>query len=189
MLTLAFVAMLGAVDSIEAVSPDPSTVLQSRESVRVRGGIAFAGQLGHSFALNKQFPGLGLSAEVGATFIDRYALAARLTFTTIGLLTSLGAGLELDLILNERFMLGVGASWSGMGGLDAPGASTLGVPVRLFFAPFQRQGTDVGRRGLSLFVEAMPALAYWNSGGYSRQPVGPNPFVISGMVGVGYAWW
>lgn len=189
MLALTLTMVLGAVDSVESAAPEAWAVMQERESVRVRGGIGFAGQFSHSFALNMQFPGLGLSAEVGATIADRYALSARLTFTTIGLLSAFGGGLEWDFIFNDRLMLGVGAMWSSMGGLDAPGASMVGVPVRFFFAPFERKWADVGRRGLSIFAEAMPALAYSHFAGLSRRAIGDNPFVISMMVGVGYAWW
>lgn len=189
MLALTLTMVLGAVDSVEGAAPEAWAVMQERESVRVRGGIGFAGQFSHSFALSMQFPGLGLSAEAGATIADRYALSARLTFTTIGLLSALGAGLEFDVIFTDRLMLGVGAMWSGVGGLDAPGASMVGVPVRFFFAPFERKWSDVGRRGLSIFAEVMPALAYFNSPGLSPRAVGTNPFVISTMVGVGYAWW
>lgn len=101
----------------------------------------------------------------------------------------LGAGADVTITLNEWLMLGVGAMWTGMGGLDAPGTSTVGLPLRLFIAPFERADGELSRGGLAFFAEVMPGLALSASRGLSRQPVLPNPLVIAAMVGVGYAWW
>ncbi len=139
------------------------------------------------FATSALAFGVGLSADAGLIFADRYAITLRLTGTFFLLLS---AGLQFEVALTERLLFGVGASWGGFGGLDAPGASFVGVPARVTWALSERERTAVARRGFALFAEVTPGFAYANSSGLARRtaPLG-IPLAIVAVVGIGYAWW
>lgn len=101
----------------------------------------------------------------------------------------LSAGLQFEVALSERVLVGIGASWGGFGGLDAPGASYVGIPARVLWMFSERERLAVGRRGFMLFAEVTPGFAYANSTGLSRTAPPGLPLAIVAVVGLGYAWW
>lgn len=157
-----------------------------REEARGRGGLSLAGSAAVGFATSAFAFGVGLSADAGLIFADRYAITLRLTGTLFLLLS---AGLQFEVALTERLLFGVGASWGGFGGLDAPSASFVGVPVRVNWALSERERTAVARRGFALFAEVTPGFAYANSSGLASRTTLGIPLSIVAVVGIGYAWW
>lgn len=77
-LSLALAALLAAAPPVEPTPrKQPPEVTRTRDSLRIRAGVSVVGQLVHSFALDMQFPGAGLSSELGVMFFDRYRPASR----------------------------------------------------------------------------------------------------------------
>ena len=145
------------------------------------------GSAGIGFATNAFAVGAGLSADLGVTIADRYAVAVRLTGTIFLLLS---AALEFEFVLSERVLFGLGASWGGFGGLDAPSASWVGLPARVTWAFWERPREAIARSGFVLFAEVTPGFGYANSRGLARTtaPLG-IPLTIVALLGIGYAWW
>lgn len=172
-------------DAVRQAEDDEISVL--RAEARGRGGIFLAGSAAVGFATSAFAFGVGLSADAGLIFADRYAITLRLTGTIFLLLS---AGLQFEMALTERLLFGVGASWGAFGGLDAPGASFVGVPARVTWAFSERERMDIARRGFALFGEVTPGFAYANSAGF-RTPAAPPgiPLAIAAVVGIGYSWW
>ncbi|MDP1918578.1 MAG: hypothetical protein Q8L14_20180 [Myxococcales bacterium] len=192
MLTLSLVLALGALPTPAEVGfavqlAEDEEIAEARAAARVRGGISLVGSNGLGFATNAFAVGGGLSADVGVTFADRYAIALRLTGTFFLLLS---AALEFEFVLSERVLFGLGASWGVFGGLDAPGASWVGLPVRVTWAFWDRPREAIARSGFALFAEVTPGFGYANSRGLSNSsaPLG-IPLTIVALVGIGYAWW
>ncbi|MDP3156667.1 MAG: hypothetical protein Q8N23_28605 [Archangium sp.] len=166
--------------------------LEVREQARVRGGIHFAvtgAVSGHAVGF-----GPGLSAELGATFADRFSAVVRGTVGTIRVSTVATIGLGLDYAFSDRWSLGIQPSIGLVGGLfygagDLPLSLAIFAPVRLVFAPLTRPGDQVVRRGLVIFLEAGPGFGLVMGSGFRRPSVGPSPFSLEAAIGVGYAVW
>lgn len=192
MLVLPLMLALGAtptpaeIDRAVQLAEDDE-IAEARAAVRGRAGISLVGNAAVGFATSAFAFGVGLSADAGLTFADRYAISLRLTGTFFLLLS---AALEFEVFLSERVMFGIGAAWGGFGGLDAPGASYLGLPARVSWAFSERPREAVARRGFALFAEVTPGFGYANSTGLggSRSAAG-IPLTIVALVGIGYAWW
>ncbi len=167
--------------------------LEVREQARVRGGIHFAvtgAVSGHAVGF-----GPGLSAELGATFADRFSAVVRATFGTILVGTVATIGLGLDYVFSDHWSLGIQPSIGGVGGVffgggDVPASITLFAPVRLVFAPFERAPGQAPRNGLVIFFEAGPGYGLVMSAGvFARPAMRPSPFSAEAAIGVGYAVW
>lgn len=192
MLLLSLVMALGAtptfgeLDGASQLARDEA-IAEARAAARGRAGISLVGNAAVGFATNAFALGVGLSADAGMTFADRYAIVLRLTGTFLGLLS---AALEFEVVLSERVMFGVGASWGVFGGLDAPGAAYIGIPARVSWAFSERPREAIARSGFVFFAELTPGFGYLNSAGYGaiRRPAGV-PLTIVALVGIGYAWW
>ena len=111
-MTLAATPTLGDIDRAVQLAEDDE-IAEARTAARVRGGISLVGSAGIGFATNAFAVGAGLSADLGVTIADRYAVAVRLTGTIFLLLS---AALEFEFVLSERVLFGLGASWGGFGG-------------------------------------------------------------------------
>ena len=192
MLMLSLVMALGAtptfgeLDGASQLARDEA-IAEARAAARGRAGISLVGSAAFGFATNAFALGIGFSADAGMTFADRYTIALHLTATAFLLLS---AALEFEVVLSERMMFGVGASLGGFGGLDAPGASYVGIPARVSWAFSERAREAIARSGFVFFAELTPGFGYVNSAGYggSRRPLGV-PLTIVALVGIGYAWW
>ena len=186
MLALGATPTFGELDGASQLARDEQ-IAEARAAARGRAGISLVGSAAVGFATNAFALGIGLSADAGMTFADRYAIVLRLTATFFGLLS---AALEFEVVLSERLMFGVGASWGVFGELDAPGASWVGLPARVTWAFSERQREEIARSGFAFFAELTPGFGYANFAGYggSRRPVGV-PLTIVALVGIGYAWW
>lgn len=192
MTTLSLLMVLAAAPSAAAIEEavqraEDEEISMLREEARVRGGISLAGSAAVGFATSALAFGGGLSADVGVTFADRYAISLRLTGTFFLLLS---AGLQFETALSDHVLFGIGASWGAFGGLDAPSASYVGIPARVTFTFSERERTAIARRGFALFAEMTPGFAYANSNGLAGRTAPPGiPLAIVAVVGVGYAWW
>ena len=185
-MSLAATPTLGDIDRAVQLAEDDE-IAEARAAARVRGGISLVGSAGLGFATNAFAVGAGLSADIGVTLVDRYAIALRLTGTFFLLLS---AALEFEFVLSERVLFGLGASWGGFGGLDAPGASFVGLPARVTWAFWDRPRESIARSGFALFAEVTPGFGYANTRGLSRPPAPLGiPLTIVALVGIGYAWW
>lgn len=172
-------------DAVRQAEDDEISVL--RAEARGRGGISLAGSAAVGFATRALAFGVGLSADAGLILADRYAITLRLTGTIFLLLS---AGLQFELALSERVLFGIGASWGAFGGLDAPGASYVGIPARVSWMFSERERLAVARRGFMLFGEVTPGFAYANSTGFGGARAPPGiPLSIVALVGIGYTWW
>ena len=161
--------------------------LEVREQTRVRGGIHFAVAFAFSgFAIGF---GPGLSAEVGATFADRFSAVVRLTGGTIIKSNVITIGVGLDYAFSDRWSLGIQPSIGLVGAFygNVPTSLTVFAPIRLVFAPFGRAPDQVARRGLVLFVEAGPGYGLIQGTAFPLT----MPIAYSGgaAIGVGYAVW
>lgn len=192
MLLLSLVMALGATptfDELDGASQlaRDEQIAEARAAARGRAGISLVGSAAVGFATNAFVFGAGFSADAGMTFADRYTIALRLTATAFMLLS---AGLEFEVVLSERVMFGVGASWGIFGFLDSPGAAYVGIPARVTWAFSERPREEVARRGFAFFAELTPGFGYVNSAGFEGRgrPVGV-PLTIVALVGIGYAWW
>jgi hypothetical protein len=197
MLTTVLVVLLGAGEGV-SVAPEvqgdaagPVVSVEDREAVRLRGAIHFAVAGGFSgFA-----PGVGpgFSAELGATWADRFSLSVRGTVGTIVSLSIVMAGVAFDAALGERFSVGVAPSFALLGGVilvaTLPVSFTTYLPLRVSFAPFGRGGQDVARKGLVVFAEAGPGWGLVMSPGQSAPVPPPFPLSVTAAIGVGYAVW
>jgi hypothetical protein len=192
MLMLSLVLALGATPTLGEIDgavqfAEDEEIAEARAAARGRAGISLVGSAAVGFATNAFVFGAGFSADAGMTFADRYTIALRLTATAFMLLS---AGLEFELVLSERVMFGVGASWGTFGFLDAPGAAYVGIPARVTWAFSERPREAIARSGFVFFAELTPGFGYLNYAGYGaiRRPAG-IPLTIVALVGIGYAWW
>lgn len=192
MLFLPLMVALGAIPTLDEIdlavqSAEAEEIAGVRSEPRLRGGISLVGNAAVGFATSALAFGGGFAADLGVTFADQYAISLRLIGTAFLLVS---AGLEFEVVLSERVMFGVGASWGTFGGLDAPGASFVGIPARVTWAFSERPREAVARRSFALFAEVTPGFGYANSAGLagSRRPPG-IPLTIVAVVGIGYAWW
>lgn len=185
-MSLGVTPTLGDIDRAVQLAEDDE-IAEARAAARVRAGISLVGSAGLGFATNALAVGAGLSADIGVTFADRYAIALRLTGTIFLLLS---AALEFEFVLSERVLFGLGASWGVFGGLDAPGASWVGLPARVTWAFWDRPREAIARSGFALFAEVTPGFGYANSAGFGGSTRPPGiPLTIVALVGIGYAWW
>ena len=174
--------------------PAPSVPVGAREAPRVRAAVGFIVASGLGFRSTAVGFGPGLTAELGATFGDRFSVVARASLGTILMASSATAGVGVDLALSDRWSLGLGVALATLGGIfitDLPYSLSFGLPVHAVFAPFGRAAHELGRRGLVLFAELTPGYEWVTSRGYrpaNNDPLGP-PVSIAGLIGVGYAWW
>ncbi len=191
MLPLVLAVALSAAESIGAPGPGTTATVEQREAVRFRAGVHFAAAAGLGVQTGAVALGPGLSVEFGAVFKDRYSLVARATGFTAVVFTGFSFGLGFDAALSDVLTLGAGVAWSGISGVEAPSAISVGVPLRLVVAPFGRKVTEVGRSGLVFFAEVMPGYAYVNGRGYRQSlPAEPRaPLSLMATLGVGYLWW
>ena len=189
MLTVLVVMQLAAADG-RGEGPAPVSAVE-RLQPRVRGALHLAGAAGFSGFTAGIGP--GISAEIGTTWQDTTSFVFRVTMGTIVVVHVTSFSLGVDFALSDHLSLGSGLSVGFVGGLfvqDLPSATALFVPVRLVFAPFPREPSWRGRKGLSFFFEAAPGLRLF--GGVSHLPVPPPEvpwFSLIGALGVGYAWW
>jgi hypothetical protein len=162
---------------------------EAREELRVRAGVHFAVAAGFSgFARGI---GPGFSAELGATFADRYSLVVRVTIGTILIVGVSTVGIGFDVALSEQWSLGGAVSGGLVGGvIDLPFSLAVFAPLRLVFTPGLRPEEQRGRKGLSLFAEVGPGYGLVMGAGHTLvQPPRPSPLSIEAAIGVGYAWW
>lgn len=173
--------------------------LPDRTATRFRGAFSVVGAAGYAFP-NAYFNlAPGLSAEAGVTFNDTVSVVARGTFATLLTRSVIHAGASIDLVLSDRLSLGVGLAFSMLGALvgeDLPSTIGLSLPFRASWMFRKRPEGERARQGFFVFLEAAPGLALASASGLPTAagiaprpfPSGP-PFLLSGVVGVGYAVW
>ena len=103
--TLLLLQLLAA--EVTREGPPPAST-QSREQVRLRAGVHFAMAGAYSGAAIGFGP--GLSAELGATFSDRFSLSGRLTIGTIFIVSVATLGLAFDVALSDRVTVGIASN-------------------------------------------------------------------------------
>lgn len=198
MMTMLLLLQLASVDGVgSAVPPFEPTTEAARLAPRIHAGVHFT--IAGAFSGAAPAVGPGISAELGATFADRYALSARLTVATIVVVSVATVGLAFDVALSDRVSLGLAASIGLVGGIfipDMPASLTVFAPLRAVFAPFGRLAHQAARTGLVVYAEAGPGFGLVMSEGYGanfRAPGVPrqtlSPFSVQAALGVGYAWW
>ncbi len=158
---------------------------QTRARFGLGGGVSF-GLANYSPAL-----GVGLSADAGAVFNDRFSVFAHVELGTI-VITYIGAlGVNAEYVLNDHFSVGLGAAFSVWGPLIFGGSGFYGltVPVRVNFAPAQRASNETRRSGLLIGLQVAPGFSLQPTEFVQlRVPVGPEA-AFSASLSVGYSWW
>ena len=158
---------------------------QTRTRFGLGGGVSF-GLANHSPAL-----GVGLSADAGAVFVDRFSVFAHLELGSI-VISYIGAvGVNAEYVLNDHFSVGLGAAFSAWGPLLFGGAGFYGltVPVRVNFDPARRSAGETRRSGLLIGLQVAPGVSLQPTEfPQLRAPVGPEAAFFASL-SVGFAWW
>ncbi len=181
-----------------AAEPDegrgaPGISPEQAQSLRTETRLRFGLGGGVMFGLSNYTPalGVGLSAEVGAVFNDRFSVFAHVGLGTI-LITYIGsAGVNAEYVLSNHFSVGLGAAFSVWGPLFFGGSGFYGLtaPVRVNFAPVGRAAHETRRSGLLIGLQVAPGVSLQPTD-YAQlsAPVGPEAAFWASL-SVGFAWW
>ncbi len=180
-----------------AAEPDdgrgtPGIRPEQAQSLRTQTRLRFGLGGGVMFGLSNYVPalGVGLSAEVGAVFNDRFSVFAHVGLGTIVVTYTGSAGVNAEYVLSNHFSVGLGAAFCAWGQpFFGSGFYGLRVPVRVNFSPVGRAAHETRRSGLLIGLQVTPGVSL-QPRDYPQlsAPVGPEAAFWASL-SVGFAWW